>query len=624
MASILSVYAFQIKLDYIEQIDSTVFESIISLLKSFKEYSIIPIFFIPICYHFYKYVFELTRFEKNYVTLSLAICFSFFIIMGYSYDSTGSWSLVINADVYQCIKALIAFVGYIIFFYVCITYIFYKFDTCDIYSSVSEKKVSFFSRYFKCLKNKPFITTFITLFIIYIPYMVLSYPAIFGYDTVNQIIQAYPEVGAYSPYYTRYLATKEGIYLNNHHPVAHTLLIHMCLKIGTNLFSSYNIGIFIFAIVQLVVMLLSISLLVQLLFQLQIAEKYIFMVILYYIISPRIQAYMFFITKDVFFAAFSLIFVITLYKIISNNEKKKDLVLFVVSALGTILFRNDGKYLVILSLILVGIIYKKVFKKVVLFTVAFFIFTFVYSSIILPGFHIIPGSIKEVLSIPFQQTARYLRDSSTPITEEEKDAISAVLDYNFIIENYDPELSDYVKDSYNVNATKDDLVRYFKVWFQMFLKHPSHYIQATMNNYYYYFYPGSQMAGYYSYHYSVRNMDIANSRGEKVEMNFYHPEQLRKYQEIYEQFRESIANMPIFSALISSATYNWILFILVFWGMKKRCKQAIAISIPLLMQLLISIAGPCNGAYFRYTYPIAISLPAIVFIFLHFVKENDR
>ena len=145
----------------------------------------------------------------------------------------------------------------------------------------------------------------------------------------------------------------------------------MCLKIGTNLFSSYNIGIFIFAIVQLVVMLLSISLLVQLLFQLQIAEKYIFMVILYYIISPRIQAYMFFITKDVFFAAFSLVFIITLYKIISNNEKKKDLVLFVVSALGTILFRNDGKYLVILSLIIVGIIYKKVFKKVVLFMVAF-------------------------------------------------------------------------------------------------------------------------------------------------------------------------------------------------------------------------------------------------------------
>ena len=43
---------------------------------------------------------------------------------------------------------------------------------------------------------------------------------------------------------------------------------------------------------------------------------------------------------------------------------------------------------------------------------------------------VLPGSAKEMLSIPFQQTARYVTKYSDEVTEEEKDATNNVLQYD--------------------------------------------------------------------------------------------------------------------------------------------------------------------------------------------------
>ena len=96
-----------------------------------------------------------------------------------------------------------------------------------------------------------------------------------------------------------------------------------------------------------------------------------------------------------------------------------------------------------------------------------------------------------MLSVPFQQTARYVRDYADEVTEEERDAIDRVLDSDTIGEVDDPNISDPVKKTFNEDADSEDLKAYFKVWFQMFLKHPVCYIEATLNNYYGYFYMGN-------------------------------------------------------------------------------------------------------------------------------------
>lgn len=553
--------------------------------------------------------------------------FSFFILVGYSYDRINSWDMLTNLNNFQWIKVLICFSGFLIFFYFCIDYIFYLLDSSNIYSdSQNEQKIIL--KYLIILKQKPFITTFLTMLIIYLPYIIVSYPAIFGWDMDVQIKQAYPEMNCYSPEYTKDLVIKEGVYLNNHHPIAHTLLIHICMEIGMKLFSSYNVGIFICALLQLLAILVIIAVSVQLLVDLGISIKYVCIMLIYYFISPRIQSYMFFITKDVMFAAFSMLFLLCLFFMIKNHSDRKHKILFGVSVLGIMLFRNDGRYLLIISFLLIGFLCKKLRKKMFICVITVYLYSMFFSNMLLPLFGIIPGSVREVLSIPFQQTARYLRDVSEPITPEEKEVISKVLDYNSIIENYNPEKSDNVKGTFNEKASKEELINYFKVYFRMFLKHPSHYIQATINNYYYYFYPGPHLADYYwgyKYGEDVLMTDL-NKRFQMigVESAFSYPKLLKKYRETYEKLRENLSELPIISLLKSAATYSWILILLVIYCIKNKNKEALALTSPLCIQLLICLAGPCNGWYFRYLYPIAVCLPAVIMLCLHMIKTKNE
>ena len=78
------------------------------------------------------------------------------------------------------------------------------------------------------------------------------------------------------------------------------------------------------------------------------------------------------------------------------------------------------------------------------------------------------GSVKEVLSIPFQQTARYIKEYPEEVTLKEKKAINDILSYDGIKENYNPEISDFVKNTFR-EGSEDKLDEYFKVWFEMFL-----------------------------------------------------------------------------------------------------------------------------------------------------------
>ena len=63
---------------------------------------------------------------------------------------------------------------------------------------------------------------------------------------------------------------------------------------------------------------------------------------------------------------------------------------------------------------------------------------FSINHIIFPYLKITPGSTKEMLSVPFQQTARYIKEYSDEVTEKEKEVIDRVLNYDTLSERYEP------------------------------------------------------------------------------------------------------------------------------------------------------------------------------------------
>lgn len=68
-----------------------------------------------------------------------------------------------------------------------------------------------------------------------------------------------------------------------------------------------------------------------------------------------------------------------------------------------------------------------------------------YNKVLLPSLEIANTSVREMLSVPFQQTARYAKYYGDEISEEDKEIIDKVLGYDDLGERYEPDLSDKVK-----------------------------------------------------------------------------------------------------------------------------------------------------------------------------------
>lgn len=470
--------------------------------------------------------------------------------------------------------------------------------------------------YINILEKNPFSVAFLTILFAYIPYIILSFPGIFMGDTSNQIAQCYNLKENTSNYLN---LISENVRLNNHHPVVHSLLIHLFIMIGKTVFNSYNIGVFLYCSFQLVIVVSVIALLIKIYVKLNMNLHIVLFTMLYFIISPRIQNYMFLITKDIIFSSLLLLFVLMFYK---APESLKEKVIIAISLLGIILFRNDGKYLIILSAFITGILSKKLRRPMFSIIIGTICISTILSKIILPSFQITPSSRREVLSIPFQQTARYVRDAKSDVTPEEKRIISKILDYDSLAEKYDPNIADPVKATFNEYASTSDIKQYFQCWLQMFFKHPGIYLQAILNNKYRFFYPTS-IPNTYSYSWSMRQMERTNKLTlDRVNTNFSYPSQLNTFRNIYEQFREVIFNVPVLSILLSTSTYTWLLILWTCYCLKQKNITSIIYLIPLYTQLFISMAGPCNGQYFRYLYPIAFCLPPSITLGFESLKTN--
>ena len=594
-------------------------------------YGVICLFLVLVLAIFYHYIDNLSAGRREYskfYTTAPAVLFTFFMIFGYSFLYDSSWNLAVNTNIGQLGKTTVMSIGYFFFFSYMISWLYIRMDSPVKVSIKSTADIRFtpLRWYLEKLRQKPFTTAFVSLFIIYLPCAIVSYPAFFiTNDTRNQIIQAYSELGIVGPKYLEGHMLSDTVFLNTHHPPVHTLFIHLCLVTGSRLFHSANAGIFLYVALQCLCVLTSVSYVVKILVEkLRVSVFYAFFVLLYYIILPIMHKYMFMVTKDIIYAAFLLYFLISLYFLYLGEKSRKLYAELSLSALGMLLFRNDAKYIFLLSFLIIAVFYKKLKKMALRFVIAVLCFSTLYSAI-LSLCSVTRGSIREMLSIPFQQTARYVKYHEEEITEDQKQAINNILDYPSLAIRYNVNLSDSVKSSYNEDASKEDLIRYFKVWFEMLEKHPGTYIQATMNNYYSYFYPLGYTLNNFAFETSRNSMDTVNEQITPLGMRFYYPEALDNYRNVYEHIIDQVAAIPPISILMIPSAYTWTLILLFFYALRKKSKNAIAfLMVPCMIVLVCCLLGPCNGHYGgRYLYPVILSMPLLFSMTVRLVRTSE-
>ena len=326
-------------------------------------------------------------------------------------------------------------------------------------------------------------------------------------------------------------------------------------------------------------------------------------------------------TKNTIYTNWLLIYAILLAHLVFDTgefmKKKWMSALFMLSVLLQMLHMKYGIHIVLISIVPVAIMYRKYWKRwCVLYLVPIFLYSVVFNAVLLPMWKVAPGSEREKYSIPFQQTARYVKEYGAEVTPEERAAIDEVLVYDSLAALYIPQTSDGVKFyGYRSDHTEEEMKAYLKVWFQMLWKHPGIYVEAAINECFGFFYPGFwDWTNYYGFSENV------NTYGDGF-FHIYHPQELAGLKAGITEWAESFRNMPVLKMFYRAGSYTWVLFwtaaILIIL---KKGKYLIPL-LPLLGTVLVCIVSPYN-ANTRYLLPVIFGISFAAGIALKAVHED--
>lgn len=512
---------------------------------------------------------------------------SFFLVFGYSFYHTNSWNLIFM-DVFHRLIALVMLAG----FYVLSARIYQEFAqwicTCGEFQKPYPQKISDW-----ILEKHAFWGPFLLILLFWSPYILAKYPGAAMPETLAEMRQYYWNA------------------FNNYYPPLHTVMLGLLMELG-NFLNSYTFGFFLNLVAQLALLLSAFSYGFVLMRRWKTPYSFRWFALLIICLVQFFPMEATVVEKDVPYTACVIFLVLQLYEIIRTLGSGTRLTMgqtagFVLSAMGTACFRNEGFYLVAASgICMVVYAYRKLWKKdrfgcMRIFTAMLLPLVLFagYQRLLLPLCGVADNGPKEALSIPFQQTARYVRDYGYEMTEEEEEIISRVLDAENLAGLYDPITSDPVKYTYHAE-TVQDLTDYFGLWFRQLLRHPGNAVQATMNNAYGWFYREG-----YAHNY----MMSARIEGHDVRWEIVQPPKLAGVRQLVERVAKLLSRVPVVNWFENAGFVSWLtIFLTAFWAGAGK-KHWILSVVPLIMALLVCVAAPTFNCQMRYIMPVVFSVP---------------
>lgn len=542
--------------------------------------------------------------RKNIITFLLSFLITSFMVIGTSFIMTGDFRVIKKHP----LITVLSFILLVKIFWEIIKYLFDRLDNKkDKEKDIKKGKLG------KLFDKHPFIFSILFIILLWLVYIIAFYPAIMSPDPSFQLLQYFNINNKYSDYV---VLLDKNVILTNHHPVVHTIILGSLVKLGIKLFSSVNVGLFFYSIIQTIILASTLSYTIKFMKDINVSLKYRKICLLIYSLVPVFPLYAMSPVKDVIFGCLIIIYIISFYNMINlkGKLKFKDIVMEILLIILIILFRNNGFHIVLLSLFFLLFLGRQnIFKYIIIICITI-TFYYSYNNVILPHFKITNGSIREVLSVPFQQTARYVKEYKKEVTSDEKKAIDKLLNYDTIASRYNPALADPVKNEFNRYYTDDDLKNYFKVWFTQFKKHPLVYVEATIANTYGYIYPVET-----NWYVHIKGKKIINNYG----FDYHFSEKLRPLRMVLGSFATVFPYIPFIGLLINIGFNTWILlFMLSYLFYRKKYKDIILL-IPSFLILLVCFVSPAN-TYFRYALPNVFALPLMLLMFNKIISKKDK
>ena len=541
-------------------------------------YSFMAIVLFAVFIAFYNLMSKREHDGKRYMGLS--IFFALSLLVGKSFAETNSFAYCFGS-ISNFVLFIISLTGYTCLFA----------DLIPLFVDGYKKLIASEKVY-----NLTFRKSFVIIMAFWLPAILLSFPGNLCYDVLGEIGMAMGDVP-----------------ITSHHPLLHILLVGFFIKIG-ELIGNISVGLFFYIFFQSTMLALALAGTIAWLKKEKACSDTIMLVILgIYCISPMYSNMASTAIKDVPFMAAVVWYVVLLAEMAFHRDRIKDkkfVAIFMAVSVLTCLLRNNGLYMVALSGVVIAVAWWKNADRAVRARLALILIVLpiVISKLVDGGLMVATkadkGSAIEALSVPLQQSARYLQLYKEELNDEEIRVYNdTFVDYREAAAAYDPDLADPVKTFAYYGKEKGtlSLPSYLAIWFKDFFKHPVVYFEAFGAHIYGWFDPAVANAPRYEVEESV--FEAGLSAPQKIVLFYY-------------RFAEKITPLNM---LQNVGIYTWLLFVLLRI-LKDENRGIRCLTAPLVVSLLICMASPCFYGHPRYAFPYMFTLP----FYFGFALKKDR
>lgn len=489
----------------------------------------------------------------------------------------------------------------------------------------------------------------------WLPWLIANYPGGTYWDTYYQIFQCYPENHpiAIIPYEECYDNTLTDAYLCDHHPIFDTLIYGAFGMASDALTGNWMAGVFAFVCLQGAAHVVAFTSSVAYLRERRCPVVLCFGAYVFLCVMPFVSTWALCMVKDSLFGLFYIPYSIMLFEAVrtrgSSLARPRAIVLFALVGVLLCLTKKTGLYVVVPTALIAAVVYgmrgrgrrsaagemcaagaagethEPPFRLMrlthsgalgflVQAAVSLTVMLVVLPYAVFPLLNVEPGGKQEVLGPLFQQTARYVVEYADEVTEEERAAIDAVLEYDNLAEQYTFDFQDEVKYRFRIDATSEDIANYLRVWAAQGLRHPESYVAATM-----------AIAGFYvapTSFANIRMVTVDTHMGADNRYMLYNPDELDWLRNGMADIYEAIGRTPGPDLPLLVVLYVFWLPAALLYVAYRRHAQCGVLFVPALVLLAFCVIAPVFDA--RYCVPLFDGIPLLMCMVAVLVRERAQ
>lgn len=551
--------------------------------------------------------------KLNWIQYLLSAILSIFAVSGLAFSQPnlkeGTWSLLFESNT-QIVKTVILFLSWLWFYNLLqalLVYMLTQFEPkkLDLGKFESSKIIGFG-------KKHVFFSALILYLLLVLPVVIMDYPGTVSYDTLIQLIQF-----------------NRDMELRNDHPIFSTALLGNAVEIGTKL-GYPSLGIYLHSLYHMIGSGLLVAFSSWVIYQITNKKKMAYSYVLLAALLPILNNLITVPVKDTMFShAFAACVAsacLYLYKKELYFQKKIYLVTIITLTLAILLRKNAIYALVPLLAVLIPFqLFRMYKKKETYFLLTIIIILPIALSSVIEGRLISHYDVEsavleqEKLSVPLQQTARYVKKYKNEVTPDEKKAINKVIKYDEIPERYLPTRSDPIKESFQEDVSSKDIKAYMKVWEKQFAKHPAVYFEATMHQ----IFPLFTVTNYNTYYASLESTSKitpwTNSHFEIY--NLTQPQLNTDLSLTKMGYSKLFDALPVLGLLNNYSLYIILILMILALALYHKMYKLLWLLLPTLLLLGTLIVGPLMIGYHRYYIPFVLLAPVYMAVMY---KEFNR